>query len=62
MATIYVPRSFGGTLILSTGPAAPLQYLNATWLTRDGKATWLTRDGKATWKTRDDLATWKARQ
>jgi hypothetical protein len=51
MATTYVLRSFGSVVLINTTPQ-PLQYINVTWVTRDGKASWVTRDGKVTWKTR----------
>ncbi len=63
MATIYVPRVFGGVLIITYTPSTQQPPpINATWVTRDDKATWVTRDDKATWVTRDESATWKARQ
>lgn len=60
MATITVPRAFGGTLILNIS-APPGPFINVTWVTRDLYVTWKTRDDVALWKARDDLATWKAR-
>lgn len=58
MAIIYVPRVFGGTLIITLQQPPPI---NVTWVTRDMAATWQTRDQQTTWQTRDDQATWKAR-
>jgi len=54
MAVTFVPRAFGGTLILNAGTVTPqpLHYINVTWVTRDMQATWKTRDMNTTWKTR----------
>jgi hypothetical protein len=38
-----------------------MQFLTATWITRDGKATWVTRDEQTGWQTRDAQATWDTR-
>lgn len=61
MAVIYVPRVFGGTLILNTTPQQP-PPINVVWVTRDLASQWKTRDQQAAFTTRDDQATWKARQ
>ncbi len=51
-----------GTLIPNLGVRGlTIQFLTATWVTRDLQATWTTRDEQAAWDARDDLATWKAR-
>lgn len=56
MATIYVPRTFGGTLILTvvvvvTNPTPAL--VNA--IGRDGLVTGVGRDGKVNAYSRDGL-------
>jgi concanavalin A-like lectin/glucanase superfamily protein len=51
-----------GALIPSlVAQGTTIQFLTATWVTRDGNASWNTRDGNASWNTRDELALWKAR-
>src|SRR6266704_1269799 len=51
-----------GTLIPNLGVRGlTIQFLTATWVTRDLQATWTTRDEQAAWDARDNLATWKAR-
>lgn len=62
MVNVTIPRVLGGTLIISIVPAQPLQYTDATWLTRDMKATDVTRDMKVPWITRDEQVNWKTRQ
>lgn len=60
--TLFVPRTFGSTLILTiTPPAPPPTPVDVTWLTRDNTVTWKTRDGQVTWLTRDQYATWRTR-
>jgi len=61
MATIYVPRIFGGVVIFTVIPQQP-PPINVTWITRDMHATWIARDEKAAFVARDEVVTWKARQ
>lgn len=57
--TIYVPRVFGGTLIITVGPPPPsvLPVLVVTATFRDGKTTVVHRDGKTTATHRDGIVT-----
>jgi hypothetical protein len=59
MAVIYVPRVFGGVLIINTGttpPPAPSEP-NATVYMRSGQATVNVRSGQATVDVRSGQAT-----
>src|SRR5258708_2705458 len=42
MAVIYVPRVFGGVLIITYTPSTQQTPINATWVARDLSATWKT--------------------
>lgn len=44
--TIFVPRSCGGTLILTVGSGVPLPTLQVTALFRDGQVHAQHRDGE----------------
>lgn len=62
MATTYVPRAFGGTLVLNVTPPITVPGASVTWVTRDGKVTWKARDGQVSWLARDGQIIWKVRQ
>lgn len=58
-ATIYVPRTFGGTLIINTTP--PAAKTSVTAIGRDGNVSGMGRDGKQTVVGRDGQITGKGR-
>jgi hypothetical protein len=56
MPVTYVPRVFGGTIILTTsGSAGVANPLSVNAYGRDGKVTATARDGKVTATARDGL-------
>lgn len=59
---VFVPRSFGGTLILGSSPATtPAATTSVSAIGRDGKASGIGRDGKVATAGRDGQVTGKGR-
>lgn len=53
MPVIYVPRLFGGTLIINTGPTSPTPVVSVLVTFRDGETQVKFRDGKVQAQFRD---------
>lgn len=51
--TIYIPRVFGGTIILTLSSVPPAHPVTVSATGRDGKVTAYGRDGKVTAYGRD---------
>lgn len=56
MSTITIPRTLGGTLILSPAPAPTVPTLVVVATFRDGCATATYRDGRQPARHRDGIA------